>query len=236
MIHVVCFKWQPEPGYRSTFGAEQVNTLRDMVARHYDAPHRFWCITDDPEGIDAGIDVVDLWSEHGDIPNPSGKFRNPSCYRRLRLFADDVREWIGERIVWLDLDCVICGDLRPVWDRPEDFVAWGDTNRANHYNGSMILHTAGARRELFDEFDPERSPREAFAAGFFGSDQGWISYRLGPGEAMWTTADGVYSYRKHIKDQGNRLPSDARVVFFHGHHDPWDSDLQRVEWVRRHYR
>lgn len=235
MLNIVTFKWRPEPGYRSTFGADAVNVLRDMVARHYDAPHRFWCITDDPAGIDAGIDVVPLWGDYADLPNPSGAHRNPSCYRRLRLFARDVPEWLGERIVMLDLDCVVTGDLRPLWDRPEPFVAWRNTNHKSLYNCSMLLFTAGAHPELWEGFGP-KAAQEAYRAGRFGSDQGWISHRLGPGKPTWSQRDGVYSYRVDIRPHGNRLPADSRIVFFHGHHDPWDDDMQRIDWIRRHYR
>ena len=123
MLSVVCFKWKPKPGYRSTYGPHQVHKLRNMVARHYQKPHRFICVTDDAEGLDAGVEVVPLWDDYADIPNPS--FRNgPSCYRRLKVFSRDIGNVLGERFVCIDLDVVISGDLRPLFDRTEDFIAW----------------------------------------------------------------------------------------------------------------
>ncbi len=35
MLTVLCWKWQPHKGYRSTFAPETVNVLRNMVARHF---------------------------------------------------------------------------------------------------------------------------------------------------------------------------------------------------------
>ncbi len=232
---IVCFRWKPQVrGYRSTFGSEAVNALRRMVAQHYQRPHRFICVTDDPKGITAGIEIVPLWDDFANIPNPHGR-HNPSCYRRLKAFAPEIAAVLGERFVWMDLDTVVVGDLAPLFDRPEDFVIWGETDPRSFYNGSMVLMTAGARRQVWDDFDPKQSPMVAKRAGRFGSDQGWISYRLGPHEATWGRDDGVYSYRVHIAPNGNRLPENARVVMFHGKEDPWGRRAQQVPWVREHW-
>lgn len=233
---VVCWRWAPPAGYRSAFGHETVNVLRAMVARHYQRPHRFVCVTDDAEGIGPGVEIVPPWDDFADVPSPSGG-RNPSCYRRLRAFHPNIASAFGERFVSLDLDVVITGDLAPLWDRPEDFVIYGDTNPRTFYNGSMLLMTAGARRQVWDDFDPLESPRASKAAGHHGSDQGWISYRLGPDEAKWTRADGVYSFRNDLAPNGlHQLPADARVAVFHGAIDPWSEYAQRnCPWVRRHY-
>lgn len=235
MLTVVTFKWKPAPGYRSVFGPESVNTLYRMVDRQYTRPHRNVCITDDPRGFDPSIEVIPLWGEFGDIPSPHGG-HNPSCYRRLKLFSAEIETLLGKRFVAIDLDTVIVGNLEPLWDRQDDFVIWGETDPRSWYNGSMFLMTAGARRQVYDTFDPVRSPRLAFNAGRFGSDQGWISHVLGPGEARWGRGDGVVSYRKHVRPKpGRRLPVNARVVFFHGIHDPWGPEAQKLPWVREHY-
>ncbi len=235
MLDVVTFKWRPPAGYRSTFGPETVNVLRAMVARHYRQPHRFTCITDDPAGIDADVRIVPMWRDYTDLPSPHGG-KNPSCYRRLKLFSAEAAEFIGPRFVAIDLDVVITGDLSPLWDRPEDFVAWGDTNPqpGSHYNGSMLLMTAGSRRQVWDRFNPQTSPALALKARCWGSDQGWISYCLGPGQARWNKTDGVYSFRNHIQSTG-ALPPNARVVIFHGSVDPWSSKAQALPWVRQHW-
>lgn len=236
-LTVVCWRWQPSPGYRSTFGPDTVNVLRRMVARHYPDPHEFVCVTDDPAGIDPEVRIVPAWNDFASVPSPHHGANKPSCYRRLRAFAPDIAEVLGPRIVSLDLDCVILGDLRPVWNRPEPFVIWGNTHKRTVFNGSMFLLTAGARPQVWEQFDPRRSPAIAHAAGNFGSDQAWISYCLGRGrEAMWSRADGVFSYRLDIQRHGGRLPRTARIVFWHGPIDPWSEEGQRHAWVREYYR
>lgn len=233
-LSVVCFKWQPKPGYRSTFGPETVNTLARMVARHYPWPHRFICVTDDPVGLSPDVDVVPLWSDFAGIPSPHGALQ-PSCYRRLKAFSPEAAQFFGPRFVCLDLDTVITGDLTPLWNRSEDFIIWGETDPRSWYNGSMFLLTAGARTKVWETFDPATSPHTAKAAGKFGSDQGWISYCLGKGEKIWTQKDGVYSYRSYVVKHGNKLPANARMVMFHGHADPWTKESQKIPWIKAHY-
>lgn len=219
----VCWKWG------ATYTAEHVNTLHSMVARNYPAPHTFACVTNDATGIDPRVTIIPDAEDFAAVPSPHGRGA-VSCYRRLALFHPDAAATIGPRIVSLDLDCVITGDLRPLVDRPEDFIAWRDPLH-RQYNGSLVILTAGARPQVWERFDPGRSPQEALATGLKGSDQGWISHCL-PREATVGREDGVYSY-KWDKVRGGALPANARMVFFTGEPKPWAE--AGVEWIREHY-
>lgn len=233
----VTFKWKGIQHYRSKFEAEHVNVLFRMIDRHYRAPHRKVCVTDDPAGIDADIEVLELWKDHADVLNPNGPHRNPSCYRRLKLFAPDAGKVFGDRIVAMDLDMVITGDLIPLLSRQDDFVIWGQSDypKTQWYNGSLWMLRTGTRPQVWTQFDPRVSPLMASKAGKKGSDQGWFSYILGPNQATWTTNDGVYSYRVHLKKHPWLLPENAKVVAFHGLVDPWHHEAQQVPWVRQHW-
>ena len=238
MIEFVTFKWKPVEGYRSTFKAEHVNTLRAMLDRHYHAPHRLTCVTDDPEGIDSDVRCLPLWNDFANVPSPHGG-KNPSCYRRLKLWSTEAREIIGERICSIDLDVVITADITKVINRSEDYVLWGDyVNPKTHYNGSLQLIRAGCRPDVYDDFDPRISPIQTRQCGFHGSDQAWLSLKLGDAAPRWRISDGVASFRIHCsKFLGRQLPKCARIVFFHGKHDPWDDDiLKNYPWVREHWR
>jgi hypothetical protein len=242
IIDVICFKWKPRVGYRSSFDARAVNTLRNMVSRNLHLPHRFTCITDDARGIDPEVRIIPVWDTYAKVQNPSSPV-NPSCYRRLKIFSQEARELIGERIVCMDLDVVITADITPLIDRYDDFIIWGGQNISpqyrkpySWYNGSLMLLRAGTRQQVWKQFDPHRSPREANSAGCRGSDQGWISYILGKHEKTWGTEDGVYSYRNHIQPSGDILPDNARFISFHGKYDPWHPHCESLPWIREHYR
>lgn len=251
MISVVCFKWHV-PGYRSNFTAENVNISRRMVSRFYQAPHRFICVTDDPAGLDEDIEVIPLWDDFSDIQNPTWP-KGPSCYRRLKLFAQDAAALFGERIVQIDLDMVFTGDLSPLWKRKEDFVIWGTGNPRIPYCASMFLLRAGALSRIWTDFDPVASPRLTQAGGFRGSDQAWINYCLGQDIPTWRQPDGVYSYRDHLVSPATGalrrrvrkpappvnvpLPGNARAIVFHGKPDPWDADaMSQSPWILDFYR
>ncbi len=237
MLDVVCWKWKPALGYRSTFTSRQVNVLRAMVARHYPEPHRFNCVTDDPAGLHPDVRVIPLWLDHAKLISPHGR-ANPSCYRRLRVFARDGADLIGPRFVSLDLDCVVTGDLRPLFNRPESFVIWEGQVNGSPYNASIFMMDAGARPQVWEEFDPVASPKKASALRFVGSDQAWIGACLGRDEAKFTQAEGVYSWRMHLRRNRGILPPAARIVFFHGSSgDPWQSRVQqRAPWIVEYYR
>lgn len=233
MITFVAWRWRPVKGYRSTFAPDTVYSLKAMLDRNHHRPHRFVCVTDEPEAL-PGIETIPLWDFGAGIKSPIGH-SYPSCYRRLRVFAPDAGEWFGERLVSIDLDTVIVGDVTPLFDRPEDFAIWGSSDfPRQQYCGSLWMLKTGTRPQVYTEFDPVLSPDAARRNGYRGSDQAWINHVI-PNEAMWGKKDGVYSYRKDIARFGNRLPKDARLVAWHGKLDPWGKIGQRIPWVKEHY-
>lgn len=240
VLDIVTFMWNPSKGYRSKFTPEHVFTMRRMIERHYRGAFRLHCVTDSaiargvPRKV-AGIVIHKLWPDFADLPSPHGSI-NPSCYRRLKLWAPEARERFGPRILQIDLDMVLVGDVTPLWNRPEPIVFWEDQlNRHNKINGAMQLFDAGARPDVWTDFDPATSPAIAKAAGNWGSDQAWLSYKIKDDWARWTTKDGAYSWRVHCEPNGEKLPADARIVNFHGHKDPW-SLVDTVPWIGQHYR
>jgi len=232
----VCWKWKPPVGYRSKFEPATVNVLHSMLSRHYAKPFELVCVTDDPAGISPKVRIIKLWSDYAKVPSPHGR-GNPSCYRRLKMFSSEAAEFIGKRFVSIDLDVVICRDITALFDHDLDLKMYGDTARGTPYNGSLIQHTAGTRTQLWEQFNPLISPLLGLKLQYIGSDQAWIGACLGPHEAKFTKADGVYSYRNQVLPGGGMLPPTAKMVIMHGHVDPWDPLMQRKHsWIREHYR
>lgn len=235
---IVCFKWNGPEHYRSKYTAEHVNTLQRMFERHLHMPHDFVCVTDAAAGISDRVRIVPLWKDYGALPSPHGP-SEPSCFRRLRLFARDAGEVIGaDRFAWCDLDVVLTGDVTPIFGRREPIVLLPAGRPKIPFNGSMVLMDAGCRPEVWESFDPATSPERNVEANCYGSDQGQISYCLRDrGEAEWKpgpNGDGIYFIHRHgIAEQ---LPADARLVSFHGQGDPWSRRFAHLKWVRQHYR
>lgn len=239
MLSVVTWLWD-DPTYRWNahfrYGVEHVKILRAAVARNLTLEHEFVLVTDRPEG-DYGPDVrvVPLWSDYRELTGWRGK--GHGCWHRLKAFDELTGQRLGERFVWLDLDCVVTGNLDSLFSRTEDFVAWRDANPPTPYCGSMVMMTAGARQRVWDEFDanPDRAQARCREQRYIGTDQAWIGTCLGPGEATWGPEHGVYNFRHDLKD--GTLPSNAKLVFFTGPVDPSQPELQAAHpWIKEHWR
>lgn len=233
---VVCWLWN-DPKYRWNpffrYGIRHVNHLYRGVKRFLSMPHEFVCITDvpkeiadSPRGFDPGIRRIPLWNDNRKMGG---------CYVRLRAFAEDMAQIIAPRFVWIDVDSVVVGPLDPLFDRPEEFVAWKDINPPTPYCGSMIMQTAGSRSQVWTKFDPMTSPKAA--KRYIGTDQAHIGNILGPNEATWDQSDGVWSFRRMVKQHRGQLAPGARIVFFHGRNDPSTAaDQKAAPWIRQFWK
>lgn len=241
----VCWKWKSPYENGRSFPSRAVNELRARIRKHYRAPHRFVCITDDTAGLDASIEVRELpatgLGEVRTLLEPvqmGGRLVHyPSCYQRLWIFSEAARE-LGDLLFQLDVDTLPVGDLVPlVRDFPGDFVGWlraadGVYRMLPTLAGCAFKLRAGSRPDVFDDFDPASSPATAAAAGYRGSDQAWMSLKLlGPNAArMWTEADG-------LRKVGTKPPRRSdRLMFTIGLEPPWSPAAHRkYPWLRSHY-
>lgn len=244
MVTFVCWKWQSNNRYRHLFRSEHVNEWEIGLRRALQGEkhHRLVCITDDPVGVN--METYPLWDDHSSLYNPSGRHL-PSCYRRLKLFSVEQTRAMGiadgDPVVWIDLDVVFIGDVRPMFNRGENFVGWRGVGsyQPEVYNGTIVMFRAGMVDYLWTEFDPVRTPRLVSQARYFGSDQGWLSYRMSNrGTAYWSTADGMYSFSRDIRPaRANWFPLNGRIISFNGKSKPWDVDVrERYSWVKDYWR
>jgi len=239
MITAVCWKWG------ALFGPEYVNKLRAALERHLHLEHRVVCVTDDPQGLDPRVRVV---------PLPEGLRDTPRCRRRMRIFSRDFAAGLGARILSIDLDVVLVGDITPLVDRREPLVCWR-VGYAQVFSGSFHLMAAGHLDGLWRayESDPEGYPRRV-SAEKVPSDQAMMNayldgsprYPYKPGQhpvPCWTEADGFVTYfgqgyerLEHLGVGPRRttLPDGARVVVL-GSADLAELECGRDPWMREHW-
>lgn len=229
MITIVTWLWAGNRGYTP----KHVNVLASMFRRHLSLPHRFVCITDMTAGFKR-VEVMpmpDAAKKLGDLRTPEGG-RFPSCYRRLWMFSEEAK-CLGERVLMVDVDLVLTGNIDHLFALEDKFVgwrpkaSWGGTSRIG---GGMYLMTPGAHSEVFDDFRGTYSIAMARKAGFRGSDQAWMSYKLVGKVKLWPTDAGIYSIRDL---KGQPLPDDACLVQFNGTGKPWHGE---PDWVLEHWR
>jgi len=222
------------------FQAKHVNRLCELFKAHLPIPHRFVCITDDTEGFSEHVTVIQTPPAAlaaGKIRSPEGN-RFPSCYRRLWAQSDEAKEYLSERVLLGDIDMVPVNDLTPIVDRSEPFVGWRpfrDWGKQTRIGGGLYLYTPGAHAKVWTDFikNPHAAVAQARAAGFRGSDQAWLSFKLADKVPVWSRQSGLYSIRDLGADHG--LPKDARLVQFNGPIKPWDY-RGPASWISQHWR
>lgn len=240
MLTVCAFKWS-RPGYRSEFTSACVNIDYAMWRRNFHKPFRYVCITDDPTGLRPEVETFPIWDDWADVPSPHGA-SSPACYRRLKLFHPETARAVAgpdsDTILWKDLDNVICGDVTPAFDRPEPLVLLATGAVSAPYNGSLVLMKVGCRPDLWEEFTPAAGVK-AKEAGFVGSDQGYLAWKLRnekPATWVYGSKYGIYRRRDLTLKNSGAPPADACMVIFMGKPDPWEpAAVRRWPWIRYHY-
>lgn len=253
MITFVLWLWRGKTmgEGRVDYVADHVNRAASMIARNVTLPHEVVCVTDMPDGIASHVRIVPMWDDLADL----GK-----CYRRLKVFDPRMIEILGPRIVSMDLDTVITGNIDHLFAGRELFKIWGDRiprgmTATTPYCGSLFTLTPGYRPDVFTDFDPRVALDLRKTHGFIGSDQAWMSYKI-KDAPTWGKRDGVYSFRLDIKlkvpmrargriaGRGGAtqimrrgdLPEGARIVFFHGLEDPSQTHLHvHHKWIPEHW-
>jgi hypothetical protein len=226
-ITVLTWLWS-QPQGRTKYTAEHVNIWADMARRNLSLPHKLACVTNTPAGIDPSIEIIEPPRDFEAVRIPTWIESRPQCLRRLAMFRPDAAEIFGERFVCMDLDCVIGGSLDSFFDTDADFKMTPGTRSTRPYNGSMMLLTAGARPQVYEQFTQEGAAKAGEL--FVGSDQAWISHILGPGEQVWGLEDGLAWY-------GRPKPKDMKLMFFPCAAKPWEiAMVGRNSWIAQNYR
>ncbi len=215
MLTVATYLWGDKTGRHYAYTGDDVRLLQRMVKRHLSVPHEFVVITDQPHMFDADANIRA-------IPINRETHVSGRCFVRLFTFHPDGKALIGERVLQIDLDTVIVGDMAPLVARDENLVLWHNPGRVPwenpssfqsrpYYNTSMLLHRCGTMPWIHINFDPERPSHK--------DDQWLLSDILGSDIPYWDGDDGVYRIaRADTPGSGvnGALPENARVVFFTG--------------------
>lgn len=234
-----------------------LETMKAMLKRGLDMPHRFVVISDSKatrEHFHAqGDQVVPLWSDLRE----KGK-----CLVRLKVFDNSFRQIVPEpRFAWIDIDMVIVRDVTPIFARTEPFIMSGVELPPQPLNGSLLIVDHGVAPEIFTEFDYNKWQNNVRGRGlrYGGSDQAWIAIKANEKITKITREDGLYSYRDNVcpRDQwgyaswvarnlvgplgheptGGPMPKGARMIQCNGPHSPWNPDKQKLSpWIMEHWR
>jgi len=201
MITVCCLK------LGTKYGPEYVNVLESMVRRNVvSAPYEFVCFTDDAAGIRPEIGTAPLPCEL------------PGMWAKMALYMPEILSIDTERLLFLDLDIVVTGNLDGLMCYESDFAMakdWpsgmlsAEDHRNVYGNTSVVLLKTGAAARLWDAYRASGFPTHGYGDG----DQGWINHTF-PGAADLLPEKMVQSYKMHHLE-GDTPPS-CDIVMFHG--------------------
>lgn len=123
-LTIATYYWLPDAGskFAVKYTPDDVRLLQRMVARHCSVPHQFAVITDRPEAFADDRDIKA-------IPLDRATHVPGTCFARLMTFHPQGLEMIGERILQLDLDTLIVGNIDHLVSRDEDLVLWRNPTR-----------------------------------------------------------------------------------------------------------
>jgi hypothetical protein len=246
VLNVIAFFWlDPARARQVQLTPQDVRVWRSMVQRNLSIPHQIKLVTHRP----------DLFEDFDCVPLDLAKHVPGTCLVKLQAHKIGGVAQEGERVVTMDVDCVVTGPLDPLFDRNEVAVWWKNPNfevggRRGFIQGSMQLFTVGCTTRLWHDFDPLRTPAW-LNRRFGGAEQCWISERLNAAypemgwewhEPIWTESDGVYGAGRLFggkmgKGVTGALPQNARIVFTPGDRSPSQPEfMAQHTWAREHWR
>ncbi len=196
-LNVVCV----EVGNYCGRGKEYVGKLFAGVKRHLPRPFRFVCVTDEPDGLPAEVQLV----------RADGRLRG--WWQKVALFRPGLLP--PGKVLYLDLDNVIVGDISPLADYYGPFAMVHDF-LADEGSSAIMAWPDGFGAEIWSAYEREGIPEK-------GGDQEWIARHSPDWVSLQSVVDGLYAYQ----DCKVGLPGDARVVCFWGRVKPHDQRASR---------
>ncbi len=211
MLNFVTINWQNYCGC----GVEYTNRLFDGIRRNLneETECKFIVFTDNlTEKYADGIEVRML-----PFPDLIGWWQKCSLFIPS-LFSD------GDRVVWMDLDTIILGNIRDIAEYRGDFAILRDPFFPQHHGSAVMAWKPGYLDHIWTTWDkggrPQFDPR---------GDQRWIE-TMQPKADFWQDMfPGIFlSYKAHIRPIGY-VPERTRVVIFHGKPKPHELDWSLKE-------
>ncbi len=210
--NVICVKWGTK------FGPEYVNRLYKMVEKNLTIPHRFVCLTNEPEGIDKEIEVRPFFTlDDSGLPE--------KAWKKLGLFTDKLADIEG-RALFLDLDVVILKNIDDFFKVEGEFVIIKDWDFKKDIigNSSVFRFEVNKHKDIIENFYKEgKDIRKRYR-----NEQAFLSYQMyKKGILSYWDKSWCVSFKRNCLRrfplnyfQVPKEPKDAKILVFHGRPNP----------------
>lgn len=178
--------------------------------------HDLLCLTDSPDEFNEDEGIVPIALRHD----------WDRWWSKMELYRDDL-ENLADKLVYLDLDTAIVGDVTFLFQSVHHIVTLSNFFYPDHLATGVVVYRPGSVNYLYDRFS---SNPDAYrkAAGSFG-DQKAVEILAEDAPRVQDIWPGkVVSYKEHCcrKRNGNDfvgVPENANVICFHGRPRPWEA-------------
>ncbi len=222
-VNILCFKW----GTR--YPADYVNRLYAGVRRFLHRPFRFVCVTDDPSGLQEGIDAAPFPGAPEGWPK-----KWPNIFVKLLVFRDGFADLEGPTL-FLDIDQIVTGDLDPFFDyKPGEFciihnwIEWHKTlfrKRPDVGNSSCFRFEAGKSQRVYEKFLSEMDV--CWDQKRYRTEQAYMTHAVGLENVNWWPEDWVQSFKRGCTRAfplnfflKPKFKPGTRILCFHGNPNP----------------
>jgi len=225
-LNIVCFYWQGgiTSGWGNTIlGIEYVNRLYRSISRNLTSPFKFTCF------LQEGIQARKLMSEIN-----IHRFSAPVWEGRLpKLYAFSKGNGLEGRVVIVDMDLIIVGNLDEMFAYNGKFMTRGEPGNPNISGGDIVFFEAGSFSNFWDDLvkDPAgvvkktKGSERYFYRQWLNGDQDFVE-KLYPGQWM--------SYKFHIRRGNLTIPKNCCLISCHGHPKP--HELAKLDWIQRYWK
>lgn len=196
MLNVICLK------HGNKYGADYVNKLYNMVQRHLTLEHRFVCFTENPTGLDSGIEIMTLPESR----RIQGWWWKPYIFKHGHFPSGDVN-------LFFDLDMVIVDNIDKLATyMPDKFVGLEDVGRVfrkypQKLGSAVLKWPSNHFHDIWDkmEMDPTSVIR-------FRGDQDWI-WSLHRDNINFFPELWIQSYKWEIRSKSELIYNGSKYVF-----------------------
>lgn len=238
-VNIICMKWG------SKYGANYVNTLYAMIARHISFDFQLTCFTDDATGIDPRVQIRELPV----LELPQGAPERG--WNKLTTLQTDLGGLRGD-VLFLDLDVVIVGNIDEFFSYPAKFAIIRDAKLQRRMigNSSVYRFEVGRYEAVLEKFRQQYAEIQQN----FRNEQAYLSQAIQErGELSFWPEAWCPSFKYHCMQpwplayfQDAKIPEGAKIIIFHGHPEPheaiqgithkWYRPVRPTQWVEDYWR
>jgi hypothetical protein len=226
-VNIICIKWGQ--GYHATY----VNKLKNMVKRNTSFDIKFYCFTDNSEGLDP--DVISK-------PIPSIKVIPNGCFKReTAFFSPNLGGLKGKRVYYFDLDVLMVGNLDTLFTYPKDndfyiINDWASKGDKIGQGSCFSWVISDQYNDITTDYEKNKSDIDL---KYGTASQEYLSYKIieKQGQLRFWPDEWFCSFRFHCLPhplmrylQIPKIPKteELKVIVFHGYPNP--EEAQKGKW------